>query len=337
MSIRPPGPQGVPLFGNGQQFADDPFKFMTACADAYGDVVAFDLGPIPLYMLTNPQDIKRVLVTEPDRFPKLDLGDDAIYELLGDGLLLSGGETWQQQRQLANPAFHGRRIRTLGDMMVDHTESALTDWADGDRLDIQIEMARLTVRIIVTAMLGTDMSDERIRTVQENLEPLGARFEPDPFRRIIPNWAPTPENRKFRAAISDLESVIDDIIADRRQGGYTAGATTPVDADTDEPMDLLSLLLRAKDRGEQTDRQIRDEMMTMLLAGHDTTALMLTYTWYLLSQHPEVERRLHAELDSVLGGGAPTAADARQLEYSEQVLNEAMRLYPPVYTRTAVG
>ena len=332
MSIRPPGPQGVPLFGNGQQFADDPFQFMTACADAYGDVVAFDLGPIPLYMLTNPQDIKRVLVTEPDRFPKLDLGDDAIYELLGDGLLLSEGETWQQQRQLANPAFHGRRIRTLGEMMVDHTEAALNDWNDGDRLDIQIEMARLTVRIIVTAMLGTDISDERIRTVQENLEPLGARFEPDPFRRLIPDWAPTPENREFRAAIDDLEAVIDDIIADRRAGGYTAGADTQVDADTDEPMDLLSLLLRAKDRGEQTDRQIRDEMMTMLLAGHDTTALMLTYTWYLLSQHPEVERRLHAELDSVLDGSTPTAADARQLEYTEQVLNEAMRLYPPVYT-----
>ena len=140
MSIRPPGPQGVPLFGNGQQFADDPFQFMTACADAYGDVVAFDLGPIPLYMLTNPQDIKRVLVTEPDRFPKLDLGDDAIYELVGDGLLLSEGETWQQQRQLANPAFHGRRIRTLGDMMVEHTESAIGDWDDCDRLvDLSVE------------------------------------------------------------------------------------------------------------------------------------------------------------------------------------------------------
>ncbi len=171
MSIRPPGPNGVPLFGNGQQFADDPFEFMTACADAYGDVVNFDLGPIPLYMLTNPRDINRVLVSEPERFPKLDLGDDAIYDLLGDGLLLSGGETWQQQRELANPAFHGRRIRTLGDTMVDHTESMLDEWADGDHRDIQIEMARLTVRIIVTAMLGTDIEAGRIRTVQENLEP----------------------------------------------------------------------------------------------------------------------------------------------------------------------
>ena len=332
MSIRPPGPNGVPLFGNGQQFADDPFEFMTACADAYGDVVNFDLGPIPLYMLTNPRDINRVLVSEPERFPKLDLGDDAIYDLLGDGLLLSEGETWQQQRELANPAFHGRRIRTLGDTMVDHTESMLDEWADGDHRDIQIEMARLTVRIIVTAMLGTDIEAERIRTVQENLEPLGARFEPNAFRRLIPDWAPTAENREFRAAIDELEAVIDDIIADRRQTGYTAGAETAVDDGADEPMDLLSLLLRAQDRGEQTDQQIRDEMMTMLLAGHDTTALTLTYTWYLLSQHPEVEQRLHAELDSVLGGDAPTASDARQLEYTEQVLNEAMRLYPPVYT-----
>jgi len=332
MSIRPPGPKGVPLFGNGQQYADDPFAFMTACEDAYGDVVAFDLGPIPLYMLTNPRDIERVLVTEPERFPKLDIGDDAIYDLLGDGLLLSEGETWQQQRQLANPAFHGRRIRTLGDMMVEHTESMLADWQAGDRCDIQIEMARLTVRIIVTAMFGADISDERIRTVQENLEPLGARFEPDPFRRLVPDWAPTPENQKFRAAINELETVIDEIVAARRQRGYGPGAETPVDADTDQPMDLLSLLLRAKDRGEQTDQQLRDEMMTMLLAGHDTTALTLTYTWYLLSQHSEVERQLHDELDEVLGGDAPSPGDVRKLEYTEQVLNEAMRLYPPVYT-----
>ncbi len=339
MRVRPPGPKGVPLFGNSQQYAGDPFSFMESCEAAYGDVVSFDLGPIPLYMLTNPRDIERVLVSEPDRFPKLDLGDDAIGDLLGDGLLMSEGETWSNQRQLANPAFHGRRIRTLGGMMVAHTTELLDDWSAGDRIDVQVEMARLTVRIIVNAMFGTDISNDRIESIQANLEPLGARFEPDPFRRLVPDWAPTATNREFRAAIASLETVIDELVAERRDAGYRAVDSTRgvVDANAgsegpSEPMDLLSLLLRAADRGEQTDQQIRDEMMTMLLAGHDTTALTLTYTWYLLSQHPDAERRFHAELDSVVGSDRPTASLARQLSYTDRLLTEAMRLYPPVYT-----
>ena len=345
MTFRPPGPKGVPVFGNSGRFSADPFSFMTACAEAYGDVVSFDLGPIPLYMLTNPRDIQRVLVDDSDRFPKLDLGDDAIHTLLGDGLLMSEGETWQTQRQLANPSFHGRRIRTLGEMMVDHTESMLADWEPGDRIDIHVEMARLTVRIIVNAMFGTDIADERIRTIQTNLDPLGARFEPDPFGRLIPNWAPTTKNREFRRAVDSLETVIGDLVADRRREGYggeqvaaggdagAGGSARTADDDADDPpMDLLSVLLRAHDRGAQTDQQIRDEMMTMLLAGHDTTALSLTYAWYLLSEHPAAERRLHAELDTALGGDPPTASPTRQLDYTEQVITESMRLYPPVYT-----
>jgi len=327
MRPQPPGPNGVPVLGNSQQFADDPFDFMDACADAYGDVVGFDLGPRPLYMLTNPRDIERVLVSESASFPKLDLGDDAVDQLLGDGLLTSEGAAWQDKRQRANPAFHGQRIATLAGMMVDHTEAMLADWQDGDRIDVHVEMARLTVRIIVTAMFGTDIDPQRVNAIQTHLEPLGARFEPDPFGRLVPDWAPTKKNREFRAAVDALEAIIDDIV-DERRGTAKGGGE---DGD-DEPMDLLSILLRAQRHGEVTDGDIRDEMMTMLLAGHDTTALTLTYTWYLLAHHPEVEGRLHAELDDVLGGDHPTAADSRRLSYTTNVLNEAMRLYPPVYT-----
>ena len=326
MRPQPPGPNGVPVLGNSQQFADDPFAFMDACANAYGDVVGFDLGPQPLYMLTNPRDIERVLVAEASSFPKLDLGDDAVDQLLGDGLLTSEGAAWKEKRQRANPAFRGQRIATLAGMMADHTEAMLADWDDGDRIDVHVEMARLTVRIIVTAMFGTDIEPERVRAIQDHLEPLGARFEPDPFGRLVPDWAPTKKNREFRAAVDALEAIIEDIVAERR------GTETRAGEDGDEPMDLLSILLRAQHHGEATDGDIRDEMMTMLLAGHDTTALTLTYTWYLLAQHPEVEGQLHAELDEVLGGDRPTAADSRRLSYTTNVLNEAMRLYPPVYT-----
>ena len=343
MSVTPPGPIGDPVFGNGRQYADDPFSFMRACADSYGDVVRFDLGPRETYLLTNPADIERVLVSDADRYRKPQFGDDAMDTLLGNGLLMSEGETWQRQRRLANPSFHNRRIGALAGTMVDHTESQLADWSDGDVVDIQLEVARLTVKIIVSAMFGADITDEEVKTVQEKLEPLGARFEPDPRRFLIPNWVPTRENREFDAAVDTLESVIDGIV-ERRRGTERDPSVDPAgpegvavrgpagDGDGDLPMDLLSVLLRARDRGEQTDENLRDELVTMLLAGHDTTALALTYAFYLLSNHPEARERVAGEADAAVSSGPLTADAVRDMEYTERVLNESMRLYPPVYT-----
>ena len=325
MSTTPPGPTGVPLFGNGGQYARDPFAFISACEAAYGDVVHLDLGPRETYMLTNPRDVQRVLVSEWAKFGKPNL-DPAMDDLLGDGLLLSDGDRWQRQRELAGPAFDARRVGRLDGPIVDHTEAAIDDWADGDRVDVQLAMARITVRIIVTAMFGAELDDERLRRVQTSLEPLGQRFEPDPMRAVIPEWAPTESNRQFRRAVAELESVIDEILDERR-----GTARNHPDPGSDGlPMDLLSLLLRARSAGEQTDQQLRDELMTVLLAGHDTTALLLTYCYYLLSAHDEVRERVHAEIDAI--EGRPTAADVRDLTYTDRVLQETMRLYPPVYT-----
>ncbi|ELZ31242.1 cytochrome P450 [Halorubrum distributum] len=343
MSVTPPGPLGDPLFGNGRQFADDPFGFLRACADSYGDVVRLDLGPRETYLLTNPADVERVLVADAERYRKPQFGDDAMDTLLGDGLLMSEGETWQRQRKLANPAFHNRRIGALAGVMADHAESHVADWEDGDVVDLQLELARLTVKIIVTAMFGADIDDEEVKTVQENLEPLGARFEPDPRRYLIPDWLPTRENREFDAAIDTLESVIDGIV-ERRRGTERDPSVDPAgpdgtgvrgppgDPDADLPMDLLSVLLRARDRGEQTDENLRDELVTMLLAGHDTTALALTYAFYLLSNHPEARERVEGEAEEAVSGGSLTAGAVRDMDYTERVLNESMRLYPPVYT-----
>ncbi|MFB6130295.1 MAG: cytochrome P450 [Salinigranum sp.] len=352
MRTRPPGPKGVPLFGSSRRYARDPFEFLTACGEAYGDVVRFDLGPVGTYMLTNPADVERVLVTDAASYRKPSF-ISAIGDLLGHGLLMSDGETWRRQRDLAGPAFRMQRIASLVDMMADRAASAVAEWGDGEVRDVHDEMARLTVRIVVEAMFGTSMSDERIRTVQENLEPLGRRFEPDPFRVVVPDWAPTRENVEYRRSIGVLEGIIDDMVEERRgteygrgaggdarggneadPGGGASGVTgvgDPAATGDDEPMDLLSILLRARDRGEQTDRQLRDELMTMLLAGHDTTALALTYAWRLLADHPEAAARLRAEVDEVLGDRRPTMADLRELTYTERVLLESMRLYPPVY------
>jgi cytochrome P450 len=328
MSAEPPGPRGLPVIGNTGQYARDPFSFITACAEAYGDVAHFELGPIETYMITNPADVERVLLTDSATYRKPKFQDDAIGDLLGDGLLLGEGERWRKQRDLAQPAFLMSRLAGLSEMMVEYTEEMLTGWDDGDVVNVELEMARLTVKIIVEAMFGATIDDERVRVLQENLEPIGARFEPDPFRFAIPDWAPTRENRDYRRALSAIEEVVWELIHERDGTQYGNGD----DADDEQPMDLLSILLRARDEGDQTDEDLRDEMVTMLLAGHDTTALTLTYTWYLLSEHPEVESRLHAEFDDLLGERLPTFADVRGMEYTEAVLQEAMRLYPPVYT-----
>jgi cytochrome P450 len=328
MSAQPPGPTGLPLVGDAHRYSRDPFAFMETCANTYGDVVRFDLGPMETYMITDPAAIERVLVSEAHKYHKPTFQGDALGELLGEGLLLSEEATWRKQRKLAQPAFAPGRLRGLGQRMVEHTETLLADWADGQQRDVEIDMARVTVRIIVDAMLGAHLNDRQTAIVRENLEPLGRRFEPNPLRPLIPDWAPTRENREYDAAIDRLERILDEIVAERR--GTQHDAVDP-GAEGDQPMDLLSILLRAQERGEQTDQQIRDEMMTMLLAGHDTTALTLTYVWYLLAEHPDAEARFHDELDEVLGGDPPTAADVDDLAYTDRVIQEAMRLYPPVY------
>jgi len=306
MSSSPPGPSGEPLFGSSRQYARDPFRFLSACEQAYGDVVQFDLGPMETYLLTDPADVERVLVSEADLFRKPTF-NDALGDLLGKGLLLSEGQIWRDQRQLAAPAFEMNRLVEFADDIVTHNDEMLAGWSDGVEVDVEREMTEVTLAVIVDLMLGTDLDDERVRTIREALEPLGARFEPDPIRSAAPDWLPMPGDSEYRNAVETMEGVIDDIVAERRgsQG----------DAATDEgPEDLLSILLRAQERGEQSDRQIRDEVMTILLAGHDTTALTLTYTWYLLSRHPEVERRLHAEVTEVVGDDRPTMADVADLE-----------------------
>jgi len=320
MQTTPPGPRGEPLFGSSRRYADDPFRFLSACERAYGDIARFDLGPMETYLVTDPSTIQRILVGDADNYRKPDFQSDALGDLLGEGLLLSEGETWESQRKLANPAFSMGRLASFDDRIVGHAESMLADWEGEETRDVEREMTRVTLDVITDLMLGTQLDGERIRTIRENLEPLGAQFEPDPVRWAMPSWVPMPGDREYRDALSTLEGVVDDIVAERR--GTEGGE--------DGPMDLLSILLRAQGRGEQSAEQLRDEVVTMLLAGHDTTALTLTYTWYLLAEHPQARNRVQEEVDAI--DGQPTIEDVRELTYTEWAIDEAMRLYPPVYT-----
>jgi cytochrome P450 len=323
MSKTPPGPKGEPLFGSSRTYARDPFRFISALERAYGDVARFDMGPMDTVMLCDPTAIERVLVSEADHFRKPDFQGDALGDLLGDGLLLSEGETWEQQRKLANPAFSMARLSGMADRITDHAEDRIADWSHGDVIDAEQSMTRVTLDVILDLMMGVELSEQRVQTIEEQLLPLGQRFEPDPIRFAMPQWMPMPDDAEFDRAVRTLDEVLDDIIAVREESLGTA---------EDGPMDFLSVLLRARDDGNQSPEQLRDEMMTMLLAGHDTTALTLTYTWFLLSEHPEVEQRVHEELDDVIGDDRPGMEHVRELDYLEWVIQEAMRLYPPVYT-----
>lgn len=320
MSASPPGPEGLPVVKNAYHYSRDPFTFITAYRRAYGDISTFTLGTEETYMITNPSDIERVLVSEVAKYEKPQtIRSGGIDDLLGDGLLLSEGGLWQRQRKRAQPAFAPNRVIQFGDTITEYAEVMMKGWNDGQTIEIDPAMARTTVKVIVSVMFGVEIDERTTRQVQNNLEPLGKMFEPDPVQFLLPEWVMTPDRLKFRQAVSNLDTVLDSLVRQRKRT-------------EDSGTDLLSILLRARqDVDEVTDELLRDELMTMLLAGHDTTALSLTYSWFLLAQHPDVEARLHAELDEVLGGEPPTAGDIRNLDYTERVIQEAMRLYPPVY------
>jgi cytochrome P450 len=310
------------LFGDARRYANDPFAFVEALESSYAGIAAFDMGPMRTYAVTDPATIERVLVSDADRFEKPAFQDDALGDLLGDGLLLSDGETWQRQRRLASPAFAMDRIAGMADRITEHADDMVADWRDDTVVDVEAEMTRVTLDVILDLMMGVRVDESVVETIREQMVPLGRRFEPDPLRFAMPDWVPAPDDDAYDHAVSTLDGILDDVLEARRG----------TEGDDDGPMDFLSILRRAQDRGEQSATQLRDELMTMLLAGHDTTALTLTYALYLLSENPDVAQRVREEVDAVVGTDAPGMAHVREFELVEWTIQEAMRLYPPVFT-----
>jgi cytochrome P450 len=333
----PAGPRGHFLTGVLPELGRDPLGFLTACARRYGDFVPMRLGLLPGLLLSHPDLVEEVLVTQHRHFVK----GPTVRRLrvLGNGLLASEGELWRRQRRLMQPAFHRQRVAGYADTMVRHTERMLAGWRDGETRDVVGDMMALTMGIVAETLFGVGLpgGPGTLAEMGAALAEIGGHFNSRTYSLLffLPDAVPTPGNLRLRRATARLDRVIYGIIGERRRGG---GADSG---------DLLSLLLRARDEPDEdggrepgqgargmTDRQLRDEVMTLFLAGHDTTALALSWTWTLLAQHPQAEARLHAELREVLGGRAPAAADLPRLRYTEHVLTEALRLYPPAW---AVG
>jgi cytochrome P450 len=282
-----------------------------------------------LVLLTHPQQVKDVLVTQQRNFRK-GRGLERARKLLGDGLLTSEGETHLRQRRLIQPAFHRERIASYGTVMTDCAVRARDRWPDGGTVDVAEEMMRLTLGIVGLTLFAADV-EAQARSVGEALTAVLNSFWTTmlPFADLLEKL-PIGILKRGRDARAELDRIIYGLIAERRARPGDRG-------------DLLSMLLLAQDeeaggRG-MSDAQVRDEAMTIFLAGHETTANALSWTWYLLGQSPDVEARLHEEVDRVLGGRTPTIADIPNLTFVEQVLTESMRLYPPawVYERIALA
>ena len=317
----PPGPPNR-LWGlSFLSFRNDPIGFLSRAAEKYGDLVGFRFGPQWAVFINNPELIKDVLVTHDSVFGK---GRGLLRAkcLLGEGLLTSEGSFHHRQRRLAQPAFHRQRVQGYGNVMTHYANQLRHTWQEGSTLEMDHEMMRLTLAVVAKTLFDTDVTGEAesigqaLTTTMESWRQLML-----PFADVLEKL-PLPIFRRFKEARSRLDAIVYRIIDERR-------------ADPSDRGDLLSMLMEAQDSegdgGRMTDLQLRDELMTLFLAGHETTANLMTWTWFLLSQHPDIETRLHQEVDRVLNGRLPEADDVAQLTYTEKVLAESMRLYPPAW------
>ena len=298
----------------------NPLDFFANLARTYGDVSSYRMAGEQLFLVNDPRLIRDILVTHNRNFTK-SRGLERSKRLLGQGLLTSEGAMHLRQRRLVQPAFHRDRIAGFGDLMVGYADLMRNAWTDGAVLDVAREMNRLTLAIVGRTLFDVDV-ESQAAAVGEALTAVLESFWMMmlPFSELLERL-PVPKLRRARMARARLDAIIYRMIADRRAGGRDHG-------------DLLSMLLAAQDEddgGVMTDQQVRDEAMTIFLAGHETTANALTWMWYLLSGAPDVEATLHAEVDRVLQGRLPTLADLASLPYVERVVTEAMRLYPPAW------
>jgi cytochrome P450 len=320
-----PGPRSWPVVGNGLSvLRHGIFPVMERSWRRYGDTFRIDLGPKKLVVIIHPDDVEKVLLTERDSFYK-GSSYDAFRVLVGDGMVTNEGEMWRARRRVAQPSFNKGTVAALADKMTAATEVMLRSWAPklqvGSEFDIYEELLALTMWIIGDTLFSLDLRgaiDKSADAFSVALEQLSTRG--NEMVRLPLTW-PTPGNRKLRRALTDLDATVNGIIRGRRQSG-------------ERPEDLLSALLAGHDEHGQPldDKSLRDEVITFFLAGHETTALALSWTWFMLATHPEIQEALFAEVDAVLAGRTPTAADLARMPYTKNVLQEGLRLYAPTWS-----
>ncbi|MDQ4044989.1 MAG: cytochrome P450, partial [Chloroflexota bacterium] len=319
------------MFGSLFDAWRDPLRFTEGLARDYGDIASYRIGTYTGYLLNHPDHVRHVLQRNHDNYSKQNYHFKMIKPVVGEGLLTSDGEHWLQQRRLIQPVFHRRRINRFSSTTTRAALEMVQAWEpaarSGQPVDVAHEMMRLALRIVGEAVFSIDISSEAGRVGRAF-----ATLNKDVAFRlrtvfVPPHWVPTPRNIAFRRARAELDNVVGEIIASRRR------TSDPGD-------DLLGMVLASSNEAPETsmtEELIRDEVMTLLLAGYETTASLLAWTWYLLMTHPETEDALHQELDAVLGGRAPDVEDFPALDYTERVILESMRLFPPVWITSRIA
>ncbi len=317
---RPPGPQGRFLLGSLPDFAGDILGFLTDCVREYGDFVRFHIPGYEAFLLQSPRDIETVLLTQRTNFVKHRFFWRHVTAIFGNGLLTSEGDFWLRQRRLAAPAFHPDRVAAYAGVMASYTERMVSGWREGEVRDVHKDMMRLTMEIVTKTLFDADVTrdvDDIGRAFDQIIGEIARRFR-RPFR--IPDGIPIPGNIRYRRGVALLDRMVAGVLAQRRSSPGDRG-------------DLLSMLLEARDDDGRpmSDRQLRDELITLFLAGHETTAIALSWTLFLLAKNPRAEERLIREIDAVAGGRLPAFADLPRLPWTEAVVRESLRLYPPAY------
>lgn len=325
-------PNGYPLVGHLPQALADPLRTIVGAAHSRpGEVAPLRLGPVTVHLVSEPEQVQEVLSDNGRRFAKGGSMWEPLRRLFGAGLVTADGEVWLRNRRMMQPIFVSRQMTALGDLViqvVEHTTAQfLPDAERGAQIDVGAAMMRLTQQTLVRALFGTGLpekGDAIGEAILEAFRILSVRL----FFYFLPKWLPLPGDAALRRAIRTIDEGVTWLLRERREN-------------PEERTDLLSLLLAARDNETQTgmtDQQLRDELVVLLVAGNETTAHTLTWLWYLLDQHPEVDRRLRAELDEVVGDRTPTVADVPRLGYMKMVLQETLRLYPPgwILPRAAV-
>jgi cytochrome P450 len=314
----PPGPSSKSWTGTFKEYSRDPLGYLQKLSTEYGDIVTMRYYNLRFYLVNHPDLIEEVLVTQNRKFIKGRVLR-ANKRLFGNGLLTSEGDFWLRQRRLAQPAFHRGRVGSYADTMVRYTERLIAGWKSSEECNVHAEMMRLTLQIVAKTLFDADVEGDaaKVGTALEAIMELNSDFRK---LMLTPSWLPIPRNIRAATATRRLDKIIFRFIAQRR--------ANPVDKG-----DLLSMLLAAQDDDgtQMTDRQLRDEVITIFLAGHETTANALSWTWLLLSQNPVAEAKLHAELDSVLAGRSPSLDDLPNLRYTGNIVTESLRLYPPAW------
>jgi cytochrome P450 len=326
----PPGPSSLELLRQLRKIQRNAPEYLLDAAKQYGDIVFFDVPKNPAYFINHPNLIKHVLLENHRKYSKDTIQYNSLSEITGKGLLTSDGPHWLRQRRLAQPAFAKPRLMALDEVITPATQQMLERWEDtarkGDPLDVDGEMMRLALEVVGKALFSIDLSRDAKRLVDAVLTALDyivgrARNPTSPSS--LP-FLMTPRKARFNAAVSTLDMTVYEMIAERQ------AASDPGD-------DLLGMLLKARDPengSPMTPEQVRDEVITILIAGHETVASALTWSWYLLAKHPKQWEQMQAEVSSVLGANLPTTTDLKNIPFTGQVFSEALRLYPPAWLIT---